>query len=62
MQNTPPQTTIPALELRRQLGRIIKQVVNGRQHFIVTKDEIPVIAIIPIELYQKLKELYVQNQ
>lgn len=49
-------TTISALHLRRQLGQVIHSTVSDKQHFILEKNGIPVLAIVPLGDYQVVQE------
>lgn len=49
--------TIPALYLRQNLGKVIHRVVMDKDHFILEKNGIPVLAVIPLEDYQVLQEI-----
>jgi len=49
----PKAKTIPAVEARVHLGKIIKQVLKEGRHFIVEKSGIPVVAIINAAEYAR---------
>jgi prevent-host-death family protein len=46
--------TIPALEARTQLGRIMKDVQSGRIRVLVEKSGVPMVAIISAEEFRKV--------
>lgn len=45
---------LTATELQQKSGQIIKRCYVGREHFIITRDGFPMIAIIPIDEYHQL--------
>lgn len=47
----PQTTTITASDLQQKRGDILKRCYKGKEHFIVEKQEMPIVAIIPIEEY-----------
>ena len=52
---TPIKTkTIPALEVRTQLGQIMKDVQGGRVRVLVEKSGVPMVGIISAEEFQRL--------
>lgn len=46
--------TIPATKAHRNFGELVRRAYSGMEHFIVEKDGLPVIALIPISEYQEL--------
>lgn len=48
--------TVPARELRAGLAEVLDQVVDRREHVIVTRRGRPAAAIVPIEEYEALEE------
>src|SRR5712691_11676769 len=46
--------TIPALEVRTQLGRIMKDVQGGRVRVLVEKSGVPMVGIISADEFQRL--------
>lgn len=50
---TEPQT-ITATQLKNQSGAILRQVSQEKKHLIVERDGFPLVAIIPLEEYQRL--------
>ena len=46
--------TIPALEVRTQLGRIMKNVRGGRVRVLVEKSGVPMVGIISAEEFQRV--------
>ena len=46
--------TIPALEVRTQLGRIMKDVRGGRVRVLVEKSGVPMVGIISAEEFQRV--------
>ena len=46
--------TIPALEVRTQLGRIMKDVRGGRLRVLVEKSGVPMVGIISAEEFQRV--------
>ena len=47
-------TTVPATEVHRNFSDLIRRAFSGREHFIVEKDGLPVVAIISMQEYEKL--------
>lgn len=45
--------TIPALEVRTQLGQIMKDVQGGRMRVLVEKSGVPMVGIISAEEFQR---------
>lgn len=50
----PKTKTVPALEARTQLGRIIKDVQAGRVRVLVEKSGVPVVGIISAEEFRRV--------
>ncbi|MCK6578820.1 MAG: type II toxin-antitoxin system Phd/YefM family antitoxin [Anaerolineae bacterium] len=50
----PKQSTVAATEVRRNFGEVIRRVSSGREHLIVEKDGLPVVAILSMSAYEKL--------
>ncbi|HEC23076.1 MAG TPA: type II toxin-antitoxin system Phd/YefM family antitoxin [Chloroflexi bacterium] len=48
--------TVPATFAHRKFGDLIRRAFAGREHFIVEKDGLPVVAIISITEYEALME------
>lgn len=46
--------TIPATKAHREFGDLIRRAFSGREHFIVEKDGLPVVAIISMLEYEEL--------
>ena len=46
--------TIPALEARTQLGRIMKEVQGGRVRVLVEKSGVPMVGIISAEEFRRV--------
>jgi len=46
--------TIPATTAHRNFGDLIKRAFSGKEHFIVEKDGLPVVAILSIREYEAL--------
>lgn len=46
--------TIPATKAHRNFGDLIRRTYSGREHFVVEKDGLPVVAIISIAEYEEL--------
>lgn len=51
-QNISP-THIPSTQAQRKFGDLIRRVFSAKEHVIVEKDGLPVMAIIPMEEYQR---------
>lgn len=45
---------IPATTAHRQFGELIKRAFSGKEHFIVEKDGLPVVAILSMTEYEAL--------
>jgi prevent-host-death family protein len=45
---------IPATKAHRNFGDLVRRAFSGREHFIVEKDGLPVVAIISMTEYQEL--------
>jgi prevent-host-death family protein len=48
--------TVPVRELRSELARLLDDVVDRREHVIVTRHGRPAAALIPIDEYEALEE------
>lgn len=48
----PQPTTITATQMHQQRGAIIRRCFRDKEHFIVEKDGMPLVALIPIDLYR----------
>lgn len=48
--------TIPATTAHRQFGDLVKRAFSGKEHFIVEKDGLPVVAIISMSEYEELMQ------
>jgi prevent-host-death family protein len=46
--------TIPATEVHRKFSDLIRRAFSGREHFIVEKDGLPVVATISMKEYEEL--------
>ena len=46
--------TIPATKVHRNFGDVVRRAFSGREHFIVEKDGLPVVAIISMSEYKEL--------
>ncbi len=46
--------TITATEMHQRRGEIIKRCFRDKKHFIVEKDGLPLVAIVPIDEYQRM--------
>lgn len=44
-------TTISATTMHKQRGEIIKRCFRDKEHFIIEKDGVPLVALIPIDEY-----------
>lgn len=49
------EKTVGAVEARRQLGRILREVSGKGDRFVVEYHGEPVAAVVPIELYEQWK-------
>lgn len=45
-------TTISATQMHQKRGEMIKRCVRDKEHFIIERDGIPLVALIPIEEYR----------
>jgi prevent-host-death family protein len=54
--------TISATDVHRKFGDLVRRVFSGREHFIVEKEGLPVVAILSIPEYQELMREREQNQ
>jgi hypothetical protein len=52
MENSKTKT-ITATEMHRRRGEIIRRCFRDKEHFIVEKDGMPVIVIVPYDQYQR---------
>jgi prevent-host-death family protein len=48
------EVTIPASQVHRNFGELIRRAFAGKEHFIVEKDGLPVVAILSVAEYQNL--------
>jgi prevent-host-death family protein len=46
--------TIPATQAHRQFGDLVRRAFSGKEHFIVEKDGLPVVAILSMAEYEDL--------
>jgi prevent-host-death family protein len=46
--------TIPATVAHRKFGELVRRAFSGKEHFIVEKDGLPVVAIISMTEYKQL--------
>jgi prevent-host-death family protein len=46
--------TIPATKAHRNFGELVRRAYSGKEHFIVEKDGLPVVALISIAEYEEL--------
>lgn len=46
--------TIPATVAHRQFGDLVRRAFSGKEHFIVEKDGLPVVAIVSMSEYEEL--------
>lgn len=54
--------TIPATTAHRNFGDLIKRAFSGKEHFIVEKDGLPVVAILSIREYEALVQTQEQEK
>ena len=50
----PDPHTITASQLLFERGAILKRIYRDKQHIIVEKNEMPIVAMLPIEQYWQL--------
>jgi prevent-host-death family protein len=48
--------TIPATQAQRKFGEVVRRVFAGREHFVVEKDGLPVMAIISMKEYDEFMQ------
>ncbi len=48
--------TVPVRELRSNLSQLISDVVDRRDHVLVTRNGRPAVALVPIDEYEALEE------
>ncbi len=48
--------TIPATKAHRQFGDLIRRAYTGKEHFIVEKDDLPVVVILSVAEYEALMQ------
>lgn len=53
----PNATVISATEMHKRRGDIIKRCFRDKEHFIVEKDGVPLVAIVPIDEYEKFVKI-----
>jgi len=56
------QVTIPATDVHRNFADLVRRAYSGREHFIVEKDGLPVVAIVSIAEYEALLNQREQQQ
>lgn len=44
--------TISSTDVQRQFGQVVRRTYSGKEHFIVEKDGLPVVAIISLNEYE----------
>jgi prevent-host-death family protein len=47
---------IPATQAHRQFGDLVRRAFSGKEHFIVEKDGLPVVAILSVQEYEAWME------
>ena len=45
-------TTVTATQMHKMRGEIIKRCFRDKEHFIIEKDGLPLVVIIPFDQYQ----------
>ena len=55
-QGKPIMSKINATEARQSFGDVIKRAYSGGEHLIVEKNELPVVVIVPVADYEKMRE------
>jgi len=48
--------TVPVRELRNDLARLLDEVADRREHFVVTRRGRPAAALVPFDEYEALEE------
>jgi prevent-host-death family protein len=48
--------TVPATVAHRQFGDLVRRAFSGKEHFIVEKDGLPVVAILSMAEYEDLMQ------
>lgn len=48
--------TVPVRELRANLSRLLSDVVDRREHVLVTRNGRPAAALVPVDEYEALEE------
>ena len=56
MYTAPMAKTVPVRELRANLGSLLDDVSDRRDHVLVTRNGIPAAALVPIDEYEALEE------
>jgi len=54
--------TIPATTAHRNFADLIKRAFSGKEHFIVEKDGLPVVAILSMKEYEELMREHEQHE
>jgi prevent-host-death family protein len=52
----PSRTTLRSTDVQRNFGDVIRRVFSGREHLIVERDGLPVVAIISAAEYETLMQ------
>lgn len=55
-------TTIPATMVHRHFGEVVRRVYGSKEHLIVEKDGLPVMAILSMPEYEALMQALVVEQ
>ena len=54
-QATPTLEIISSTQLQRNLGETLRRVFKDKQHFIVERDGLPVLVMLPVADYEALR-------
>jgi prevent-host-death family protein len=49
-------TKVPATDVHRNFGDLVRRTYSGQEHFIVERDGLPVVAIISMAEYEELMQ------
>ncbi len=61
-QKMSQSVTIPATKAHRQFGELIRRAYSGKEHFVVEKDDLPVVVILSVDEYEALRKIQEEQE
>lgn len=56
------KVTIPATEVHRKFGDLVRRVFSGKEHFVVERDGLPVAVILSVTEYETLLDMRARQE